>query len=62
MLAVFGGQVEIARLLLSRGARVNDEGMDGHTALDFALDDDNEPMIRLLQSHGATKGSRRTQR
>ncbi len=52
--AVFGGNVEIVRLLLDAGARVANEERSEHVSLHAAVEDHNLPMVNhLLEYDGA---------
>ena len=46
--AVFGGRIEVARLLLGAGARVAAEAQAKSSSLHAAVDDRNLPMVNLL--------------
>lgn len=52
-----GQNVEVARLLLDRGADVNAPGGKFGTALEAALGNDHGPMEELLRSSGAAEAS-----
>jgi ankyrin repeat protein len=52
--AVFGGRVEIARLLLDAGAQVAAEAGAEASSLHAAVDDVNLPMVNLLLDHDGT--------
>jgi ankyrin repeat protein len=58
MYAAQGGHVEVARLLLRKGARVNETDRSDQTALRLAVFRSNVPMMALLVSAGATVESR----
>jgi ankyrin repeat protein len=53
--AAFVGSVALARLLLARGADVNGEGEGGFTALDSALRNGDDELVRLLESRGGAR-------
>jgi ankyrin repeat protein len=46
------GNLEIASLLLARGANVNAQTGTGWAGLHFATNSDNEEMVRLLRAYG----------
>jgi ankyrin repeat protein len=50
---VFKANLEIAELLLEKGADVDGAGPDGRTALMMAAMFDRSEMVELLLSHGA---------
>ena len=60
MYAARGGHLDIARLLLQRGASVNVTNSKGWTALMFAswLPTPNEPLVRCLMQAGADASAR----
>ncbi|KAJ7693003.1 ankyrin repeat-containing domain protein [Mycena rosella] len=47
------GYAEIVRLLLEKGADVNARGGTSDSALDAALEEDHQDVVRLLREHGA---------
>jgi hypothetical protein len=51
--AAWNGHVDLVRLLLERGAEVNQAGEDGATALRFAVFRGLEEMVSILLSSGA---------
>ncbi len=51
--AIIGGQTEMVRLLIDRGADVNDECSDGKSALGWAKQQGNQEITRILQEAGA---------
>ena len=51
--AAFVRRADLAELLLDAGGDVNGQGEGGFTALDSAVQNDDEPMIRLLLDRGA---------
>ena len=53
--AVYNSHIEIARLLLERGAYPNAAVESSADALSIAIMHDDQPMIRLLCSHGAAR-------
>ena len=65
--AVASGRVDIVRLLIDNwGANVNEETMDKKSAIDIAIEDRNEIMVRILLKKGAhvreeTKASLRSE-
>lgn len=50
------GHLEMAQYLIDHGANVNALSNDGKTALDLAVEAQNEEMTALLTTHGAKKG------
>ena len=53
--AVYDGHFEIAKLLLEHGANPNQPVESSADALSIALMKDNQPMVDLLTSHGASR-------
>ncbi len=53
--AVFGGNIETIKLLLSKGANVNDTG--GRLAMSFAKFMKNDEIIKLLKDAGAKESN-----
>jgi ankyrin repeat protein len=53
MAASSAGDVEMVKILLEHGARVNDQDIDGRTALDHAMDHLGSGVIQLLVKAGA---------
>ena len=51
--AVYGGHLEIAELLITRGADVNALDLNGNSVLDQAHNYDDQEMVELLEAHGA---------
>jgi ankyrin repeat protein len=51
------GALEVAKMLLSKGAKPNVMNPDGQTPLDMALGMKDDEMVKLLQSHGAKQAS-----
>jgi ankyrin repeat protein len=51
--AVEEGNLEFVKLLIAKGADVNEEGFDGHTALGETAQLDNLEMLELLIGKGA---------
>ena len=51
--ALYKGQIEIARLLIERGAFINPKSKWGNTPLHLAIPADNAEIVRLLIEHGA---------
>jgi ankyrin repeat protein len=56
--AVAGGNVEVVRELLARGADVHARQDGGYTALHGAAVEGSEEMVRLLLAHGADAAAR----
>jgi len=48
--------MEVAKLLVDRGADVNLKDSDGKTPLDLAVEDENTEMIKYLEAIGAKSG------
>ena len=57
MSAAFNGQHDVARALLEKGARVNDDAK-GFTALSLAVERNDKAMAELLLKHGAQARTR----
>ena len=57
--AVYEGYLEIAKLLLKKGARVDQAALDGETALHITSHEGNIDLIRLLLEHGANHVTQR---
>lgn len=57
MCAAAAGKIELAKLLLDRGAHVNTKTIHRHTALDFAVGPGHVQMVQLLLEHGADPNS-----
>jgi len=53
MAAVVKGLIEAVKLLVNANADINHPTADSSTALDMALDSNNEPIITYLRSYGA---------
>ncbi|NIN67511.1 MAG: ankyrin repeat domain-containing protein, partial [Anaerolineae bacterium] len=53
--AAFGGNVELARLLLERGADVAAMTDDGRTPLDIAIERGHAELADVLRRHGASR-------
>jgi len=53
MLAAFNGHTSVVRLLLEKGARVNDRDQDGRTALMYAASGPFQKTVQLLLEHQA---------
>ncbi len=51
------GALEVAKLLLSKGAKPNVMNPDGQTPLDMALGMKDDEMVKLLRSHGGKPAS-----
>ncbi|KAF2213484.1 hypothetical protein CERZMDRAFT_105686 [Cercospora zeae-maydis SCOH1-5] len=51
--SVFRGQIDIAELLMRCGANPNTTDIFGNSPLDYAVLNRDQPMIGLLQEHGA---------
>ena len=49
--AAIGGHVEVASLLLQRGANIEAKSNDGQTALDYAVERGHTAMVALLDAH-----------
>jgi ankyrin repeat protein len=54
--AAFVHSTRLAQLLLDAGAEVNGEGEGGFTALDTAVQNGDEELVRLLLARGADRG------
>ncbi len=54
MEAVIEGKNDIVKMLLERGARINDINALGHTALYYAIQSGNTYLEKILKAHGAT--------
>lgn len=54
-IAAYEGQLEVARYLLERGADPNRATPDGKTALDYAIEQEQDAFADLLREHGATE-------
>lgn len=54
--AAFVHSTRLAQLLLDAGADVNGEGEGGFTALDTAVQNGHEELVRLLLARGADRG------
>ena len=52
------GRLDVARLLLDRGANASLAAADGHTALHVAVARWDAEAVRLLLSHGADRTAR----
>ena len=53
MVAAENGLVHNLRALILAGANVNARDKEGKTALMYAIDENSQPVIRLLKAHGA---------
>jgi len=51
--ATFGGDLELVRFLLARGANVNAKARNGETALRYAKQHSLKPVADLLVASGA---------
>jgi ankyrin repeat protein len=56
MWASYNGHLEVAELLIQKGATVNIKDDWGYTALDWALRNNHTEMAALLINAGAKKG------
>lgn len=56
-LDAYNGHINVAKLLIAEGARVNIRTQDGITPLDWALRNGNRDVAELLITNGAKKGS-----
>ena len=54
-IAAIDGDLEAARALLARGADANNASFEGATALEYARQNGNDEMVRLLQQSGARR-------
>lgn len=54
-LAAFGGHVEVARLLIERGAKLEEVSFEGYSPLMEAARNGHEGMVALLLAHGKGK-------
>jgi len=55
-LAAVGGKKEAVEALLAGGAKVNITNRNGLTPLDFAIDEKQEVIVKILQAKGGKKG------
>ena len=56
--ACISGNVEIARMLVKAGARVNAKAHDGMTSLMYAAENANKTLVRMLLRAGARVNAR----
>jgi ankyrin repeat protein len=58
MVAVSNNQRANIKALIRAGADMNARDKEGKTALDYAMQEGNEKIIKLLQSYGAVMGEK----
>jgi ankyrin repeat protein len=58
LFAAESGNLELAKLLVERGADVNAKSDDGLTVLSYAYNSNNKELVKFLKEHGAKKSKR----